>query len=275
MKINPFLCEFSSKDDEKVYRYHYLKSDANQIIVGVIIVIIATMAFIPSDFNLFGHNTEFIELLTFRGIFILFSIIAITGFLKIKNILFFDLLLFFWLFILCLVIFLINNTRPVAYLQHSYIDIPTVIFIFVLFTNRIYYQIIPAVLFSVINISLLVLKDAASTPIAFNSIIIAYVLSIIIGSLVSWRYHIFRRKQYKAWINEKKVKEDLLKANENVKVLAGLMPICSSCKKIRDDKGYWKQIEEYIEKHSEAQFSHSLCEDCAEKLYGDQDWFRE
>jgi hypothetical protein len=53
------------------------------------------------------------------------------------------------------------------------------------------------------------------------------------------------------------------------------MPICASCKKIRDDKGYWKQLEEYIEKHSEAQFSYSLCEECAEKLYGGQDWFRE
>jgi ABC-type nickel/cobalt efflux system permease component RcnA len=160
-------------------------------------------------------------------------------------------------------------------MHHNYLDIPMVILIFVLFQNRIYFQIIPAILFSLVNLTLLILKGALSISIAFNTIILSYILAVIIGTFISWRYHIFRRKQYKAWINEKKVKEKLLEANENVKVLSGLMPICASCKKIRDDKGYWKQLEEYIEKHSEAQFSHSLCEECAEKLYGGQDWFRE
>jgi len=55
----------------------------------------------------------------------------------------------------------------------------------------------------------------------------------------------------------------------NVNQLSGLLPICSSCKKIRDDKGYWTQIEAYIRDHSEAEFSHSLCPDCVQKLYGD------
>lgn len=61
---------------------------------------------------------------------------------------------------------------------------------------------------------------------------------------------------------------------EDTKLLRGLLPICASCKKIRDDKGYWNQIETYIEKHSDAQFSHGLCQDCMEKLYGGQDWYR-
>lgn len=52
-----------------------------------------------------------------------------------------------------------------------------------------------------------------------------------------------------------------------VKLLSGMLPICSSCKKIRDDKGYWNQIEEYIRQHSEVEFTHSMCEECAEKLY--------
>ena len=56
-------------------------------------------------------------------------------------------------------------------------------------------------------------------------------------------------------------------ALDNVKKLSGLLPICASCKKIRDDKGYWQQIEGYIREHSEAQFSHGLCPDCVKKLY--------
>jgi len=61
--------------------------------------------------------------------------------------------------------------------------------------------------------------------------------------------------------------EDLQSALANVKLLTGLLPICSSCKKIRDDKGYWNQIESYIKEHSEAEFSHGICPECAEKLY--------
>ncbi len=64
------------------------------------------------------------------------------------------------------------------------------------------------------------------------------------------------------------------KANADLKILRGLLPICSSCKNIRDDKGSWKQIELYIRDHSEAEFSHGLCEECADKMYGDQDWYK-
>jgi PAS domain S-box-containing protein len=49
--------------------------------------------------------------------------------------------------------------------------------------------------------------------------------------------------------------------------LSGMLPICASCKRIRDDKGYWQQVEEYIGEHSEAEFSHGICPECAEKLY--------
>ncbi len=56
-------------------------------------------------------------------------------------------------------------------------------------------------------------------------------------------------------------------ALDNIKRLSGLLPICSSCKKIRDDKGYWNQIERYIAEHSEAEFSHGICPECVKKLY--------
>lgn len=56
-------------------------------------------------------------------------------------------------------------------------------------------------------------------------------------------------------------------ALDEVKTLSGYLPICASCKQIRDDKGYWTQIESYIRDHSDAEFSHGICPDCAGKLY--------
>ena len=60
---------------------------------------------------------------------------------------------------------------------------------------------------------------------------------------------------------------ELQQALADVKTLRGLLPICASCKKIRDDKGYWRNIEHYLEEHSQAEFSHGLCPDCMRKLY--------
>ena len=61
--------------------------------------------------------------------------------------------------------------------------------------------------------------------------------------------------------------ENLQKAMAEVKSLSGLLPICSHCKKIRDDSGYWNQMESYISQHSGAQFSHGICEECLQKHY--------
>ncbi len=61
----------------------------------------------------------------------------------------------------------------------------------------------------------------------------------------------------------------LQEALGHVKRLQGLLPICSACKKIRNDRGYWQQIESYIREHSEAEFTHSICPECMKKLYGD------
>lgn len=63
----------------------------------------------------------------------------------------------------------------------------------------------------------------------------------------------------------KQINQELEQALQEVKVLRGHLPICVACKKIRDDKGYWSQIEIYIREHSEAEFTHSLCPDCAKK----------
>lgn len=61
--------------------------------------------------------------------------------------------------------------------------------------------------------------------------------------------------------------DELQRALDEIKTLSGFLPICASCKKIRDDRGYWQAVEQFIEEHSQAQFSHGICPDCLRKLY--------
>jgi len=65
-----------------------------------------------------------------------------------------------------------------------------------------------------------------------------------------------------------------VKTHIEIKVLRGLLPICSSCKNIRNDKGYWKAIEDYIEVHTDSLFTHGICPSCMDKIYGDKDWYK-
>ncbi len=57
--------------------------------------------------------------------------------------------------------------------------------------------------------------------------------------------------------------------------LKDLLPICSKCKKVRNDDGYWQQIDSYIEQHTDTEFSHGLCDDCMKELYGKEPWFKD
>lgn len=67
--------------------------------------------------------------------------------------------------------------------------------------------------------------------------------------------------------------ESLQAALKEVNKLSGLLPLCSYCKKVRDDNGYWNQIDAYIQENSEADISHSICPECAEKYYSDLDLY--
>ena len=81
------------------------------------------------------------------------------------------------------------------------------------------------------------------------------------------RGHIRARQRAEA--ERERLIAELQEALANVKTLTGLIPICASCKKIRDDQGYWTQLETYLKQHSDAEFSHGLCLDCLRKLYPD------
>jgi hypothetical protein len=90
--------------------------------------------------------------------------------------------------------------------------------------------------------------------------------------MIEFCLDITKRKHAEA--AREKVIGELKDALTHIRTLSGLIPICASCKKIRDDKGYWKQLEEYIHDHSEAEFSHSLCPDCQQDFLQELSTFR-
>lgn len=104
---------------------------------------------------------------------------------------------------------------------------------------------------------------------AFQRLLPLYLITVLIILVGSWRFAHYRKNRYSAWLEREKLVNELETSLAEVKTLQGLLPICSSCKKIRDDQGVWNRIESYISAHTEAQFSHGICNDCLRELYPD------
>jgi hypothetical protein len=97
-------------------------------------------------------------------------------------------------------------------------------------------------------------------------------LYLVAVALIAWFALFMVRingEAHRALVEHLSTAAELGETLANIKTLSGLLPICASCKKIRDDQGYWSQIEIYIRDHSDADFSHGLCPDCVRRLYPD------
>ena len=98
-----------------------------------------------------------------------------------------------------------------------------------------------------------------------------FLISLLLVSLIAFGLEASREKYGRMLTANRsrllEEKQNLEKALKEIKTLSGLVPICSNCKKIRDDEGYWQQVDVYIRNHSTVDFSHSICPDCIQLLY--------
>lgn len=134
------------------------------------------------------------------------------------------------------------------YTNPSYLFAVTIIAIFIA-------ELVVMIILSFISLSS-TLKEAILDSVLLSILIFPFLYFLVLNPL---RYNIEERYKLEA------ERENLLKAE--LKKLHGLIPICASCKKVRDDKGFWLQVEEYVHNHSEAEFTHGICPDCIDELY--------
>jgi transcriptional regulator with GAF, ATPase, and Fis domain len=121
---------------------------------------------------------------------------------------------------------------------------------------------------------LILLDGEPIKDVGFYSAIIEF-LAVRIGAELE-RYYIeekLKQQVVKRTAELNKTNQELKKALTDIKTLQGILPICSKCKNIRDDRGFWQQVESYISKHSQASFSHAICPNCEKEYYADLESF--
>lgn len=248
-----FVCPGKPADDELKFRQHYLDSDTKQVrailLISIALMVVTSIADIPRMAEVDGLS---------------FGVV-------LRTIMAFTATIFFWALNywriprtldIGVALFTLLTAASIAYF-HLTTDVSAAriaaigtLFIFVAnITFPIYgVFLLPAVMVF-LGIESMVIFDAAREPITQQRsiIIIVFVFSELMSILAS-AYS--QRTRYMAY-----------RALAEVKTLSGMIPICSNCKKIRDDSGYYQQLEQYISSHSGAQFSHGVCPDCVAVLY--------
>lgn len=264
--INGLTARFESEETERRYRQALLSSDKKKITIVYILMILCSLAFMYTDFML-PDRKWLVYLLITRIISVVASLAVIGICWKAASEKTVDYVLLAAMFLYSLFFSFCSFTRPADYYFYLLLDVIS-IFVFYLYVPTVLiFQMTAATFFTLSEWSLFYyLKD--SPGVAANLALgVAFVTSNLFGFFASRSHHFSSRKMFCSWITEKELREKYEEAISRIKTLSGLLPICASCKKIRDDKGYWNHIENYIREHSEAEFTHGLCPDCIEKLY--------
>lgn len=274
MEINLIFAVFKSRQLEKNYKKHYLNHDKNQAAIIIRFLALTVLLFGYFDFHLFGLTHAAFCLIAIRAFLALASLLTtfyingIQAYSRLESTVL-SYSLFFIIFI-----FLIMGFDPGYYLQYPVIPAFILILFYILFPNTLKLQIIPPLAFTLIYLCFIFIYKVFDDTLGLIVSVTACIICNLAGFYIIRRMHIYRRIQFNLLENEKRISQKLKKANDNIKQISGLLPICCNCKKIRNDKGYWEQLESFIETHSGAKFNHSLCSECSRDLYKNNPWYK-
>lgn len=250
-------------------RAYYLVQDRGVYCTGMVLLSLPILLFSYSDYLLYGTGPKF-EILA--GVRVTFLAVTAGIFMRLPQIMSSksgDKLIAIWCLHFCAVVIFINSTRPPDYIQHSMLDVLILMTLYFLFPLPSPLHAIAPIAFSLGNLVMIFAIKTSVSPLEANVIVITYVLGNALGLYTAHRMHRYRRAHFIALDQEQALRVELEDALCNLKTLQGMLPICAHCKKVRDDQGYWTQIEQYVRAHSEAQFTHGICPECIEEHYGD------
>jgi len=255
---------------EMRFRRHQWPQEVRQANFALSLGIVATLPFIPLDYRVFGVSAWFWILLAMRSAWVLFTAAVLALCRKERFARFMDRILLGWCVVGSLGIFLIGYTRPPMYVVGFFLSVlsPMLLVYFVL-PLPLLWQVTVCLLGLVGDLYLVVLRQAALDPVSQRAIVVNFVLANFTGAMVAWHMHRLRRRQFVALQREISLRSGLEEAMSQVKMLQGYLPICAHCKSVRNDEGYWQQVEVYVREHSLAEFTHGICPRCMKEHFGD------
>lgn len=252
---------------ERDFRESRRGEETRRLTVLVLVVTLAMLSHVPLDLAYGETRTGVASLLGLRGLVVLIGLTVLVVARSGADHRVRDRATVGWVLVFVIADVFAASTRPPDYL--GYIALTPLIVLAL-------YTIVPAPPSSLVGAAALetvgkivaVSGSVVARPTVFN-FVLALAIAHAIGVTAMWSLHRLSRDEFMALRAEQETRAELEQAAEEIRTLRGILPICSSCKKIRDDEGAWQQMEEYVSERSEAQFSHGICPSCSKELYGE------
>jgi len=267
IELYELLPRFKSPEIEQEFRNAFLQNDkflARIIIVGAIFI--GLFSIIPDSLAGAEYNyLQSIYLATFALIF--FDLMLLGLLIFTKKYRHFDIIVTCWWLGVIATVTSSNTLYPNEFIIHVAFDIIIPVAIYLLIPIGLVNQVILAAIFTGANLAILFGTKTGVTQTDAAFILLAYLTVHLLGLIACWQLHLGRRRQFIEQKAEQLTRMELQKSLDEIKVLRGIIPICSYCKQIRDDEGFWHQVEAYIRKHSGAEFTHGICPGCLQEHF--------
>lgn len=244
-----------SADEERAYREHYLDTDIRHLNTTFYAVTIVIAAMSVLDITLLSEQPGLLLGLIFKLSFLFMTVAVVLIVNRARKA---------WVLDLCVVVYAIIYATGVV-MAHAFGEYSaarmSVIITLCIFTAHIAFPVyiaylLPPVVIGAIGESIILFTTDRTDLIQVRPLmLVVFVFGCVLTVIASALHHRTRWSSFRAL--------------QEVKVLSGFLPICASCKQIRDDNGYYQEIEKYISERSEIVFSHGICPDCKEEYYGE------
>lgn len=159
--------------------------------------------------------------------------------------------------------------RPREYLGNYVSDVVLLLSYYVIYPCRLRLLLVPALFFTVFELVVLFSYKEVADPYFANLVVLSLITANILGIYASWHANTVSRLRYVEYRKEATLRRELQEAFEQLKVLSGMIPICSHCKRVRTDSGFWEQVESFVTRGTGLVFSHSICPECVDEHYGE------
>jgi hypothetical protein len=265
-ELVPLWRGFASPAVEQQYLEHQLVIDLAQAKLFVIVIGMGVLVFVASDYRFFGATRQFlllvgVRLLMLAGAAITMGVISKSRTPSTVR----RTLLVYSIFVAASSLY-IFSTRSASFVGPALVDVALVCIFYFSLPLPWLLQLIPALIATVGYVGLIWPNLPRDSP-TRTALIATLVLANLLGAWSSMLLNYWKRRQFGALRREADLRVRLEQALSEVKTLRGILPICSHCKKVRDDAGYWHQVEAYVQDRTHAAFSHGICPECLVTYY--------